>query len=413
MPGSLNSRLNGPLDSERVVAEAVALGFETAGVATGSRSGHAAHFREWIRAGLHGEMGYLARHSAVERRGDLTRTLDGFRSAVVVAHSYADADPAAGSGDRSRAVVARYARGRDYHHIVGERLEELGDRLEAAAGRPVQRRAYVDTGPVLERDLAQRAGLGWFGKNTMLIHPRRGSYFFLGVLLTDLPLAPSSPFREDHCGSCRRCLDACPTGALLGRHEDGAPVIDARRCISYLTIELRGAVPRHLRPAIGNRVFGCDICQEACPWNESFATPASEPAYMSRPDLDRPSLVELARRLLAMSGKGFQREYAGSPLSRAGRKGMLRNVCVALGNWGDQEAGPVLAAALADPAPLVRAHAAWALGRVGSAEALAALAARREVETDRTVLAEVEAALREAEADYTQDGDVCPEMVDG
>ena len=385
--------MGGSLDSQRVVAEAVALGFEVAGVATGSRSAHMTRFRGWTRAGLHGEMAYLARPDAVERRGDLKRTLESFRSAVVVAHSYGDAEPTAGSGDPSRAVVARYARGRDYHHVMRERLEMLGEWLRETARRPVQWKAYVDTGPILERDLARRAGLGWFGKNTMLIDPRRGSYFFLGVLLTDLPLAPSAPFGEDHCGSCRRCLDACPTGALLGRDEDGAPVIDARRCISYLTIELRGAIPTELRPAIGNRVFGCDICQETCPWNARFAGPSGEPAYASRPDLDRPSLLALAGRLLAMSGKAFQREYAESPLSRAGRKGMLRNVCVALGNWGAREAGPILVAALADPAPLVRGHAAWALGRVGSAEALTALKERREAETDRAVLEEVEAAL--------------------
>lgn len=361
-------------------------------------------FRAWTAAGLHGEMGYLARPDAMERRGDLTRTLDGFRSAVVVAHSYADADPTAGAGDASRAVVARYARGRDYHQVMGERLDALGDWLERAAGRPVRRRAYVDTGPVLERELARRAGLGWFGKNTMLIHPRRGSYFFLGALLTDLPLLPSVPFREDHCGSCRQCLDACPTGALLGRDGTGAPVIDARRCISYLTIELRGSIPRELRSAVGNRVFGCDICQETCPWNARFSTPTEEAAYALRPEFDRPSLVKLARRLLAMSGKGFQREYAGSPLSRAGRKGMLRNVCVALGNWGADEAAPVLVRALADPAPLVRAHAAWALGQVGSAEAVAALRTRRRVEADPEVLEEIEAALMGAEDDATGAG---------
>lgn len=394
------------LDREQVVAEAVALGFDMAGVATGSRSRHFAHFRRWTGAGLHGEMGYLARPDALARRRDLKLTLDGFRSAVVVAHSYADADPAAGAGDPSQAVVARYARGRDYHHVVAERLEALGERLEEVAGTPVRRRAYVDAGPVLERDLARRAGLGWFGRNTMLIHPRRGSYFFLGVLLTDLRLQPSAPFREDHCGSCRRCLDACPTGALLGRDENGAPVMDARRCISYLTIELRGTIPRELRPAIGARVFGCDICQETCPWNERFAAPTPEPLYEPRRDLERPALLELASRLLALSGKGFQREFAGSPLLRAGRKGMLRNVCVALGNWGAPEAAPTLAAALSDPAAVVRAHAAWALGRVGSAEAAAALGARREVEADPEVLDEITAALGEidaADAKPTQD----------
>ena len=282
------------IDTDRAIAEARALGFDMAGVVTRGASGHMAHFREWVDSGLHGTMAYLARPDALHRRGALARTLPGFQSALVVAHSYADSEPAISPGDPSRAIIARYARGRDYHHVISDKLDLLASRLEDIAGRPFRRRAYVDTGPILERELAMRAGLGWFGKNTMLIHPRRGSYFFLGVLLTDLPLEPSTPFQEDHCGSCRRCLDACPTGALLGRDESGAPVMDATRCISYLTIELKGPIPRELRPAIGNRVFGCDICQEVCPWNEKFSVPADEPAYSPRTELDNPALIDLA-----------------------------------------------------------------------------------------------------------------------
>jgi len=198
----------------------------------------------------------------------------------------------------------------------------------------------------------------------MLIHPRRGSYFFLGVLLTDLPLEPSTPFEEDHCGTCRRCLDACPTGALLGYDDDGAPVMDATRCISYLTIELRGPIPVHLRPAIGNRVYGCDICQEVCPWNDRFSAASGESAYSPRPELDNPSLIDLATRLLEMSGKAFLREFRDSPVSRARRNGLLRNVCVALGNWGSDEAVPVLERAARDHSELVREHAEWALRRI-------------------------------------------------
>ncbi len=179
-------------------------------------------------------------------------------------------------------MIARYARGRDYHRVVKKKLKALGRRLEEIAARPVEWRAYVDTGPILERDLARRAGLGWFGKNTMLLNPRRGSYFFLGVLLTDLELEPDAPFEADHCGSCRACLDACPTGALLGRDESGAPVMDATRCISYLTIEHRGPIARELRPLMGNRVYGCDICQEVCPWNVRFAEVAAERDYAAR-----------------------------------------------------------------------------------------------------------------------------------
>ena len=354
-----------PLGTDRALAEARALGFEMAGIVTRGESEHMAHFRCWLDSGLHGRMDYLARPAAVRRRADLDRTLPGFRSALVVAHSYADDRPAASPGDTSRAVIARYARGRDYHRVIGDRLDALAHRLEHLAGRPVRHRAAVDTGPILERELAVRAGLGWFGKNTMLIHPRRGSYFFLGVLLTDLPLEPSTPFTEEHCGSCRSCLDACPTGALLGRDERGAPVMDASRCISYLTIELRGPIPEALRPAIGNRVFGCDICQEVCPWNHRFSAPTDEMEYMSTPGgPNGRSLLALAAELLDSSGKAFLRRYRDSPLSRPRRNSMLRNVCVALGNWGSDEARPLLDRAARDHSPLVREHAEWALARL-------------------------------------------------
>ena len=352
------------VDTGRAVAEARALGFEMAGVVTRGDSEHMAHLRRWLDSGLHGTMDYLARTDAVTRRGDLDRTLPGFRSALVVAHSYADDEPATPPVPPSRAIIARYARGRDYHHVIADRLDTLAHRLEVLAGRPFRRRVHVDTGPVLERELALRAGLGWFGRNTMLIHPRRGSYFFLGVLLTDLALQPSPPFTEDHCGTCRRCLDACPTGALLGYDETGAPVMDATRCISYLTIELKGPIPLELRPAIDNRVYGCDICQEVCPWNERFSAPATESAYSPRTELDNPSLIDLATRLLEMSGKAFLREYRDSPVSRARRNGLLRNVCVALGNWGAPEAVPVLERAARDRSELVREHAQWALERI-------------------------------------------------
>ena len=354
------------LDTDRATTEARALGFDMAGVVTRGDSEHMAHFRRWLESGLHGRMDYLARPDAVTRRADLDRTLPGFRSALVVAHAYGDDEPTTSPGDPSRAVIARYARGRDYHHVIGDKLDTLARRLEDLAGRLIRRRAYVDTGPLLERELAVRAGLGWFGKNTMLIHPRRGSYFSLGVLLTDLALEPSTPFAEEHCGTCRRCLDSCPTGALLGYDEHGAPVMDATRCISYLTIELKGPIPVELRPAIGNRVYGCDICQEVCPWNDRFSAPSNEPAYAPRPEVDNPTLIDLATRLLEMSGKAFLRDYRDSPVSRARRNGLLRNVCVALGNWGAREAVPVLARAARDRSPLVREHARWALERTGS-----------------------------------------------
>jgi epoxyqueuosine reductase len=227
----------------------------------------------------------------------------------------------------------------------------------------------------------------------MLINPQRGSYFFLGLLLLDIELPSDEPFAEDHCGTCQACLDACPTGALLGRDGSGAPIIDARRCISYLTIELRGPIPVELRPLMGNRVYGCDICQEVCPFSSKFSVPTSEPAYSPKSEFDGPPLIELAERLLSLSGKGFLREFADSPVTRAGRKGLLRNACVALGNWGSEEAVPALTAALIDPVPLVRGHAAWALGRIDASAAFQALSSRALVEEDSWVREEISAAL--------------------
>jgi len=278
--------------------------------------------------------------------------------------------------DPSRAVIARYARGRDYHRVMKKKLLLLLHRIEQETGRTLERaRAYIDTGPVLERELALRAGLGWFGKNTMLLHPKRGSYFFLGALLLELDLEPDVPFEKDHCGRCRACLDACPTGALLGRDESGAPVMDARLCISYLTIENRGPIPRELRPLIGNRVFGCDICQEVCPFNRKFSTPSSEPSFASRgageppfgvqlepgasgshPGTASPALMDLLST--ALDEAAWDSFSKGSAIGRAGRAGFARNVCVGLGNWASSEAVAVLVAALADCEPLVRAHAA-------------------------------------------------------
>ena len=371
------------------------LGFDLVGVASVEPSVHMDLYRAWIEDGVHGDMGYLSRVDAVARRADLERTLPRLKAAVVVGHDYYQEDPSGVPDDPARAVVARYARGRDYHNVIKKRLLKLHRWIESRAGGPVVGRAYVDTGPILERELATRAGLGWFGKNTMLIDPKRGSYFFLGILLLDLELDTDEPFTEDHCGTCRKCLDACPTGALLGRDADGAPVMDARRCISYLTIEHRGAIPMELRPLMGNRVYGCDICQEVCPWNEKFAEVGPEPAYRAKEGLDGPELVELADRLLAVDDEGFREMFRGSPMKRARRAGLLRNVCVALGNWGAEEAVPVLVAGLSDPAPLVRGHAAWALGRVGNPAALAALSSARAKQSDPVVLEEIGLAVED------------------
>jgi epoxyqueuosine reductase len=385
-------------------AEVARLGFQGMGICKPASSDQIDLYRRWIEDGYHGEMAYLGRPDSVDRRGDLRKTMEDVRSVIVVSQDYFQPDSPGVPMDPARGVVSRYARGADYHELVKGRLHDLLSWLR----REVRRRKlrgevrgfpYVDTGPILERELGVRAGLGWFGKNTMLLRPRQGSYFFLGLLLTDLELPEDSPFPAEHCGSCRACIDACPTRALLGRDESGAPVMDARRCISYLTIELKGPIPRELRPAMGNRIFGCDICQEVCPWNQRFAEESPETGYAARPDTDGPALLEL----MALSDDEFASRFSGSPIKRAKRPGFLRNVAVALGNWGSRDAVPVLAKALDDPEPLVRGHAAWALGRIldrvgipgdGGFEVAEALLFRLHVEDDPWVEEELEEALR-------------------
>ena len=393
-------------------ALARAEGFDLVGVTLPSPSRHSAFLQGWVEEGRHGTMDYLARPDALERRGDPRRSVPEARSALVVAHGYFQEDPEGAPGDPSRGVIARYARGRDYHRVLKKGLDRVHRKLEEELGRSVGGRSYVDTGPLLERELGERAGLGWFGRNTMLIHPRRGSYFFLGVLLLELEAEPDEPLSRDHCGSCRACLDACPTGALLGRDETGAPVMDATRCISYLTIESRGPIPRELRPLMGNRVYGCDICQEVCPFNVRFAEEAAEPGYAARgpgerpggvealpdtdvsaeshPGTDGPSLTRLLE--MALSEEAWESFSRGSAIRRAGRVGFARNVCVGLGNWGSEEAVPVLRMALGDSEPIVRSHAAWALGRVPSSEVEEALSSALEVEADETVVEELRLA---------------------
>ncbi|MGH7717833.1 MAG: tRNA epoxyqueuosine(34) reductase QueG, partial [Gemmatimonadaceae bacterium] len=259
-------------------------------------------------------------------------------------------------------------RGDDDHGVMESKLRELHRWLETDVGRPVRGKPFVDTGPILERDLARRAGLGWFGKNTNLINPKLGSFFFLGALLLDLDLRPDPPFETEHCGTCTRCLDACPTQAFA---EPG--VLDATRCISYLTIETKGAIPLELREAVGDLLYGCDICQDVCPWNVRFSRESSEESFAPRPLLADRDARALAREILAMDDASYRTSFKGSAMTRAKRRGLARNAAVALGNVGRDDDVPALAAALADLDPLVREHAAWALRRIGSPAALDAL----------------------------------------
>ena len=330
-------------------AHAYALGFDLAGVARLGPSATAAQFDAWLDAGYAGGMEYLAR--GAEKRRDSRSARPGTTHAVVVALDYGGREP---SGP-----VARYARGDDYHEVMEARLRDLHRRVERDAGRAIAGKPYVDTGPVLERDLARRAGLGWFGKNTMLLNPGRGSFFFLGALVLDVDLVEDTPFEADRCGRCTRCIDACPTDALVAPR-----TLDATRCISYLTVELKGEMPEALRPLVGELIYGCDICQEVCPWNAKFARENHVPEFAPRAALASNDAQTIARELLAMSQAEFSLAFRGSPMKRAKRRGLARNAAVALGNVGTSADMPALETAVAHDEPLVRTHAQWALERV-------------------------------------------------
>jgi len=335
--------------ARRLEAQAYGLGFDLVGVARLGPAETAGAFEAWLEAGYAGEMAYLAR--GAERRRDTRRPYEGAASAIVVALDYGGRAP---SGP-----VARYARGDDYHDVLVGKLHALHAWLDEALGTRVPGKAYADTGPILERDLARRAGLGWFGKNTNLLHPRLGSFFFLGALLLAAEVPPSAPFDADRCGTCTRCLDACPTDAFVAPR-----VLDATRCISYLTIEQRGEIPQALRAGVGDRLYGCDVCQDVCPWNVRFAREVREPAFAARDVLGGRDAPTLARELLGMTQPEFSSAFKDSPMKRAKLRGLKRNAAVVLGNVGTGEDVAVLTRALADPEPLVREHAAWALGQI-------------------------------------------------
>ncbi|GIK40540.1 MAG: epoxyqueuosine reductase [Chloroflexota bacterium] len=385
--------------SQRIKEKAYDLGFDLIGLAPAGRAPHAEAYRRWLGQGYSAEIAWLAREP--ERREDLRRVLPGAQSVVVVGLSYFVLNPPLELwNDPARGRIARYAWGLDYHDMMLPRLRELGDFVEKEVGRTVNRRAYVDTGPVLERDFAAQAGLGFIGKNTLLINPSIGSYLFLGEILVDVeleydepaldkgascrldlasippPLTPprrgrtlstSPPLggtkgghlgvsrRLGTCGNCTRCLNICPTYAFPAPY-----ILDSSRCISYLTIELKGSIPLELRPLLGNWIFGCDACQEICPWVRRYSRPSRESFLSYDPDRVVPKLVDL----MGLDDAAFRARFKGTPLLRPKRRGLLRNVAVALGNWGSPEALPVLEQALQDPEPLVREHARWATIRI-------------------------------------------------
>lgn len=366
--------------SERLKAQAYGFGFDLAGIVALGEPDTRAHFDTWLANNRHGAMAYLDGDGA-ELRRDTRRPHVGATHALVLAMSYGGREP---SGP-----IARYARGDDYHELLRERVRELHHWLQREVGHDINARPYVDSGPILERDLAQRAGLGWFGKNTMLISPKIGSFFFLASLFVEFPLEPDTPFAFDRCGTCTRCLDACPTQAFVGPHD-----LDATKCISYLTIELRGEIPEALREQMGGLVFGCDICQEVCPYNRKFSLPLTELRFAPRPVLDGKDGRSLATRLLEMSVAEYTESFRGSPMKRTKFSGLRRNAAVVLGNVGSVDDATALISALRDESSLVRGHAAWALGRLGSTLAAAALRERLSDEPDADVREEFVSALR-------------------
>lgn len=374
--------------SRLVKQQAHQQGFSLVGITTPDSPAHFGVFEDWLAQSRHGEMHYLETERARLRRSDPRQILPECRSILVLGIRY----PSPGTEQNAFSVqdarpvgkVASYAWNEDYHDVLPERLKAIVAFIETQVGEPVPNRWYTDTGPILERELAQRAGLGWIGKNTCLIHPEKGSYFLLAEILLGIDLEPDTPFQADRCGSCTRCLEACPTGCILPDR-----TLDARRCISYLTIELKGAILAQLRPQMQAWVFGCDVCQQVCPWNLRFASPQGEASFAPRPGVPVPDLIHE----LSLSPQEFNRKFKGSPVKRAKRRGYLRNVAVALGNARDTQAVPALIQVLKDGEPLVRGHAAWALGRIGGPVAHKTLEQAYHSESDPGVLEEIRTAL--------------------
>ena len=359
--------------------EARRLGFDAVGFARAAQAAGAAEgLREFLARRLHGGMDWMERRA--EQRADPLRLWPAARSVVVLGVNYGpESDPLAALAERSRGVVSTYARGRDYHDVVKVRLKRLAGWMAATFDAEVK--VFVDTAPLMEKPLAEAGGLGWQGKHTNLVSRTFGSWLFLGEVFTTLDLPPDAPV-GDHCGTCRACLDACPTGAFLGPRR-----IDARRCISYLTIEHKAPIPRELRPLMGNRIYGCDDCLAVCPWNK-FDRASEDAAFAQRAETAPTDLAALA----GLDDAGFRARYAGTAIKRIGRDRFVRNVLNAIGNSGEARLAAAAEALLADASPLVRGAAAWALGRLDPARFAALRPGRLAAEADAEVRAEWEAA---------------------
>ena len=372
--------------TQQIHARANDLGFELVGITPAAQSETIARYRQWIENGYAGKMGYLERHLPL--KVDVRQLLAEAKSVISLAMNYYTLDPPkALADDPAHGQISRYAWGDDYHDVIRQRLSELVDFIKKTAETELKTRVCVDTAPIIEREYAQKAGIGWIGKNTNLIHWRSGSWYFLAEVLINIDLESDTEPLRGSCGTCTRCIEACPTDAIIEPN-----LLDSRLCISYLTIELKESIPKALRPKIGNLIFGCDICQEVCPWN-SKAVPTDEPAFHPRDGNLTPKLLSL----IGMTQQEFSRRFKGSPIKRTKRRGFLRNVLVAIGNWGEPRAVPALKDALADDEPLVRSHAAWALGKIGGDTAKQILQTRLAVETEQEVIVEVQEALLEIE----------------
>ncbi|MGI6454234.1 MAG: tRNA epoxyqueuosine(34) reductase QueG [bacterium] len=368
------------LTKENIKLLAHQFGFDAVGISS-TRPISWEKYQDWVKMGYHGEMGYL--ENRLDARRDADFVLQGVKSILVVAKNYLTVAPAKADAENPvAAVVSRYAWGTDYHTVMGESLKSLCDVIQSRTEGEHKARWCVDTAPLLERDYAAQAGIGWAGKHTNLLSQTLGNWFFLGAVLTTLELEPDQPVKA-HCGTCTRCLNSCPTNAFVSPF-----VLDARRCISYLTIELKDYIPLDLRPLMGQRIFGCDDCLEACPWNR-HALPSPSEEFLPRHSLTTANLIDL----MQINQETFSRMFKNSPIKRSKRRGFLRNVAVALGNSKDPRAKPVLFKALTDNEELIRAHAAWALGQVGGEDARQQLErAMREEPVERVQL-EIQWAL--------------------
>ena len=364
--------------------EAHRLGFDLVGVTTPNAPPHMEVYRRWLAQGHHAGMQYMASERAISHREKPRMILPECKSILVTGTFYITPE-SQNRKDYTRVKIASYALGEDYHLVLTDRLKRLVGSLEARLGESFPHRTYTDTGPLLEREFAQRSGLGWIGKNSCLINPKKGSYFLLAEVMLGLDLIPDQPFTSDHCGNCTRCIEACPTDCILPNR-----TIDSSRCISYLTIEEKGTIPPELRSDLGKWLFGCDICQQVCPWNLRFAAASTDPAFQPREMLRSPD----PGRFLELAPEKWRPPLRNSPLERPRRVGLVRNACIVTGNSGDPVHIPKLKHLLfSDPDELVRAHAAWALGEIGGRESISLLEEALLDEAEESVREEIRCAL--------------------